>query len=76
MSHHEDYRAFIRRIRQLMYEKHISIDDFTQDMMISKHTAYNWLNFHTTMSGEDLLRAVNIYMGGKYDRERRTDSAI
>lgn len=66
----DSYIAFIREVRRRLIELNLTPHDAAGYILVSKHTFYNWLACKTVMSGEDMLRIIDIFMGGKYEKRR------
>lgn len=62
------YKAFIREMKARMLESGTTPAAASKIMRVSVSTMYNWINLRTVMDGENMLLAVDLLMGGRYDR--------
>lgn len=64
------YKAFIREMKFRMLESGTTLAAAAKILRVSVSTMYNWINLRTVMDGENMLLAIDLLMGGKYDRRR------
>ena len=66
----DSYKAFIRELRRCLIENNITPHMAAEYMRKSPTTVYKWLRMDCVMSGEDMLRCIDSFMGGRYEKRR------
>ena len=64
----ENYKCFIRELKRVMAINNMTPSIAAEYMKVSKATFYNWLGFKTVMSGDDMIRVIDVLMGGRYEK--------
>lgn len=64
----ERYKEFIRELKARMLESGTTPAAAAKIMRVSVSTMYNWINLRTVIDGENMLLAIDLLMGGRYDR--------
>ena len=59
----EKYKAFIGKLATEMHRQGLKPIDVARKMNVGQSTVYNWISLRTIMSGCDLLRAGELFMG-------------
>lgn len=63
-----DYKAFVRDLQRRAAENDMTVKQIADTLRVGQTTVYNWLNFTTQMRGSDVIRAITVIFGGKYER--------
>ena len=64
----ESYKSFIRELKRTMAINNLTPAIAAESMKVSKSTFYNWLGMKTVMSGDDMIRIIDVLMGGRYEK--------
>ena len=64
----DQYKAFVREFWRRTIEYNMSMKQISALLYRSPVTIYGWLRYATVMSGEDMIRIINLLMGGRYEK--------
>lgn len=64
----DQYKAFVREFRRRTIEYNMSMKQISEMLNRSPVAIYGWLRYATVMSGEDMIRIINLLMGGRYEK--------
>lgn len=64
----DQYKAFVREFRRRTIEYNMSMKQISEMLNRSPVTICGWLRYATVMSGEDMIRIINLLMGGRYEK--------
>lgn len=64
------YRAFLRRFQAETLGQGMSVKQVAEIMRVHPKTVYGWFRLNCCMDGESVIRAIELLMGGKYEKLR------